>query len=58
MPGIVSNCKKYHLIEDGESCWSIYTEAGITLAQLRKWNSQVDASCSNLWLGYYICIGV
>jgi hypothetical protein len=42
MPGIFSNCKKYHLIKDGESCWSIYTEAGITLAQLRKWNSQVE----------------
>ncbi|KAJ5827329.1 hypothetical protein N7447_004092 [Penicillium robsamsonii] len=33
MPGVVSNCKKYHLIKDGDSCWSIYTEAGIALAQ-------------------------
>jgi hypothetical protein len=58
MPGVVSNYKKYHLIKDGESCWFIYTDAGIALAQLHKWNSQVDASCSNLWLGYYICVGV
>ncbi|KAL4758185.1 uncharacterized protein BDW70DRAFT_162863 [Aspergillus foveolatus] len=58
MPGVVSNCKSYHLIADGDSCWSIYTAAGITLAQLRQWNTQLDASCSNLWLGYYICIGV
>ncbi|OGE55357.1 hypothetical protein PENARI_c004G11538 [Penicillium arizonense] len=36
MPGIVSNCKKYHLIKDGESCWSIYTEAGITLALVQQ----------------------
>jgi hypothetical protein len=58
MPGIVSNCKKYHLINDGDSCWSIYTAAGSTLAQFRSWNTQVDAACSNLWLGYYVCVGV
>ncbi|KAJ5369412.1 hypothetical protein N7509_014024 [Penicillium cosmopolitanum] len=58
MPGIVSNCKKYHLIADGDSCYSINTAAKITLAQPRTWNTQVDASCSNLWLGYYVCVGV
>ncbi|KAJ5591397.1 hypothetical protein N7450_005369 [Penicillium hetheringtonii] len=58
MPGIVSNCKTYHLIKDGDSCYSINTAAKITLAQFRSWNTQVDASCSNLWLGYYVCIGV
>lgn len=58
MPGIVSNCKKYHLIADGDSCYSIDTAAKITLAQFRSWNTQVDASCSNLWLNYYVCVGV
>ncbi|GAB1211057.1 hypothetical protein ATERTT37_000169 [Aspergillus terreus] len=58
LPGIVDNCKSFHLIESGDSCWSIYTEAGITLEQLREWNTQLDAACSNLWLGYYVCIGV
>ncbi|BCS24217.1 uncharacterized protein APUU_40661S [Aspergillus puulaauensis] len=58
MPGIVSNCKDFHLIEDGGSCWSIYTDAGITLDQFRKWNAEVDAGCTNLWLGYYVCVGI
>ncbi|KAL5332615.1 hypothetical protein BJX70DRAFT_404410 [Aspergillus crustosus] len=58
LPGTVSNCKSFHLIESGDSCWSIYTEAGITLAQLRQWNSHINAGCSNLWLAYYICVGV
>ncbi|KAL4935173.1 hypothetical protein BDV06DRAFT_229068 [Aspergillus oleicola] len=58
MPGIVDSCVEYHLIEDGESCWSIYTEAGITLAQFRRWNTVIDAGCTNLWLGYYVCVGV
>ncbi|KAF7174537.1 hypothetical protein CNMCM6106_009078 [Aspergillus hiratsukae] len=58
MPGIVDNCKTFHLIQSGESCWSIYTDAGITFDQFRAWNTQVDAGCTNLWLGYYVCIGV
>jgi hypothetical protein len=58
MPGIVNNCKTFHLIQSGDSCWSIYTEAGITFEQFRTWNTQVDAACSNLWLGYYVCVSV
>ncbi|KAL4940878.1 hypothetical protein BDV06DRAFT_213139 [Aspergillus oleicola] len=30
----------------------------ITFEQVRRWNTQVDAACSNLWLGYYVCVGV
>ncbi|KAL4967862.1 uncharacterized protein BDV14DRAFT_188032 [Aspergillus stella-maris] len=51
MPGIVDSRVKYYLIEDGESCWSIYTKAGIMLAQFRQWNMVIDAGCTNLWLG-------
>ncbi|KAI9040041.1 LysM peptidoglycan-binding domain-containing protein [Aspergillus affinis] len=58
MPGIIDNCKSFHLIEDGDSCWSIDKEAGITLAQFRSWNKEIDAGCTNLWLGYYVCVGV
>jgi hypothetical protein len=58
MPGIVDNCKSFHLIKDDGNCWSIYTDAGITLEQFRSWNKEVDAGCTNLWLGYYVCIGV
>ncbi|KAK8036237.1 hypothetical protein PG993_008851 [Apiospora rasikravindrae] len=58
MPGIVDNCKAYHQVKSGDSCWSIYTDAGITLAQFRSYNKQVDANCSNLWLGYYVCTAV
>ncbi|KAA8652421.1 uncharacterized protein ATNIH1004_001325 [Aspergillus tanneri] len=58
MPGIVDKCKSFHLIEDGNNCWSIYTDAGITFAQFRAWNTEINAACSNLWLGYYVCVGV
>ncbi|RMZ44111.1 hypothetical protein AFCA_012912 [Aspergillus flavus] len=58
MPGIVSNCKKYYLVKKGDDCYSIDTAAGITLAQFRSWNTMIDAACTNLWVDYYVCIGV
>ncbi|GKZ35782.1 hypothetical protein AbraIFM66950_006577 [Aspergillus brasiliensis] len=58
LPGIVEDCKSFHLVKDGGNCYSISSDAGITLAQLRQWNTEIDAACNNLWLGYYVCIGV
>lgn len=58
MPGIVENCQSFHQVASGDSCWSIYTDAGISFEQFLSYNSDVDSSCSNLWLGYYVCTGV
>jgi len=30
----------------------------VPLDQLRAWNMQLNDACSNLWVGYYICVGV
>jgi hypothetical protein len=57
MPGIVSNCKTFHKIVSGDSCWALYTAAGVTFEQFLKWNTGLDSSC-NVWLGYYVCVGV
>ncbi|KAL2160292.1 hypothetical protein VTH06DRAFT_1465 [Thermothelomyces fergusii] len=58
MPGIDPNCNRFYKVKSGDTCDSIVSEAGITLAQLRAWNSEINDACSNLWLGYYICTGV
>ncbi|KAH1561607.1 hypothetical protein KXX28_005546 [Aspergillus fumigatus] len=58
LPGIVSNYAKFYQVKSGDSCWSIENAAGITLAQFRSWNTQIDESCTNLWVDYYVCIGV
>ncbi|CAG8216585.1 unnamed protein product [Penicillium nalgiovense] len=55
MPGIVGTCKTYYKVKSGDSCYSINLAAGITLAQFRSWNTQVDATCTNLWVDYYVC---
>ncbi|KAJ4856958.1 hypothetical protein T069G_07855 [Trichoderma breve] len=56
--GMVTNCKKFHLVVSGDSCQAIATNAKITLANFEKWNPGVGSTCSSLWLGYYVCIGL
>lgn len=56
MPGITSKCKTYYQIKSGDSCWTIQQAKGVTLAQLRSWTTEINAGCTNLWLGYYICV--
>jgi hypothetical protein len=58
MPGIVGDCDKYYLVKSGDSCYTLETAQKVTLAQLLAWNKEVNSECTNLWLGYYICIGV
>ncbi|OCK94859.1 carbohydrate-binding module family 50 protein, partial [Cenococcum geophilum 1.58] len=57
-PGIVSNCNKYYLIKSGDSCNAIERSQGITAAHFFAWNTGVKSDCSNLLLGYYVCVGI
>ncbi|RAL14683.1 putative LysM domain protein [Aspergillus homomorphus CBS 101889] len=58
MPNTIGTCSKWHLVASGDSCWAIEQEYSITAAQFGKWNPSVGASCSTLWLGYWVCVGV
>ncbi|EGZ78572.1 hypothetical protein NEUTE2DRAFT_50028 [Neurospora tetrasperma FGSC 2509] len=58
MPNTISNCKKFHKVVSGDGCRAIEQAAGISASDFAKWNPYVDAACDNLWLGYYVCIGV
>ncbi|KAK4195984.1 LysM domain-containing protein [Triangularia verruculosa] len=55
MPGLAGTCNRWHLVASGDQCDNIASRYGITLAQFKSWNTQVNAACSNLWLGYYVC---
>jgi LysM repeat protein len=58
MPGIAENCDRFYKIKSGDTCDAIASSNGITVAQLRSWNTEINAGCSNLWLDYYICTHV
>ncbi|GLA39977.1 hypothetical protein AnigIFM63309_007581 [Aspergillus niger] len=58
VPDTIDTCKKWHLVVDGDNCWSIEQDAGVTASQFNMWNPYVGLSCANLWLGYWVCVGV
>ncbi|KAF3402057.1 LysM domain-containing protein [Penicillium rolfsii] len=56
--GMADDCDQFHLVMSGDSCASIASSAGISLANFYSWNPTVGNSCSNLWLGYYVCVDI
>ncbi|RMZ83592.1 hypothetical protein DV738_g940, partial [Chaetothyriales sp. CBS 135597] len=54
--GIVEGCTKYHTVVDGDTCYDIYTNNGITFAQFYEWNPAVGPNCESMWLGYAYCV--
>ncbi|KAL6354006.1 hypothetical protein LRP88_12637 [Fusarium phalaenopsidis] len=57
-PGMVSNCKKFHLVSSTTTCASIQDYYKITMAQFAKWNPAVGEKCTALWAQYHVCVGV
>ncbi|RPA73864.1 hypothetical protein BJ508DRAFT_333633 [Ascobolus immersus RN42] len=55
---IASNCNKYYQIKSGDTCEKIQTSQKVTAANLGKWNPFIDSKCTNIWVGYWICVGV
>ncbi|KAJ4185891.1 hypothetical protein NW755_008343 [Fusarium falciforme] len=55
-PGMIKNCKKFHLVSKTTTCASIQNYYKITMAQLAKWNPAVGAKCTALWADYYVCV--
>ncbi|KAF2226561.1 hypothetical protein BDZ85DRAFT_246993 [Elsinoe ampelina] len=56
--GLDSQCQRFHLATDGDTCQGIIDKyRTFSLQQFYAWNPAVGTSCSGLWLGYYYCIG-
>lgn len=41
-PGVPANCDKFHLVASGDQCDTIEAKYGITDAQFKAWNPDVD----------------
>ncbi|KLU90373.1 hypothetical protein MAPG_09335 [Magnaporthiopsis poae ATCC 64411] len=57
-PGLVGNCNKFVFVNGGDTCASIVSKAGITLAQFTTWNAGVGSGCQSMWGRTYQCVGV
>lgn len=59
MPGIASNCNKWHTVVSGDGCWSIQQQYAITAEQFLAWNPAVSSDCTtNFWPDYSYCVGL
>ncbi|KAK4665398.1 hypothetical protein QC763_401460 [Podospora pseudopauciseta] len=57
MPGLPSTCWLFHTVETGDTCEIIAASYGVTLAQFYAWNPEINSTCTNLWLGFAVCVG-
>lgn len=56
--GMVGNCNKFHLVEQGQGCSTITSKYGISLPDFVKWNDVGGLDCRGLWANVYVCVGV
>ncbi|KAJ6157997.1 hypothetical protein N7470_005589, partial [Penicillium chermesinum] len=57
-PGMVDDCTTFYFVSSGDTCASIASSKGVTVAQVTQWNPKVGTGCTDLWLHEYICVGV
>jgi LysM repeat protein len=55
--GMISDCDILYLVKSTDSCSSIASQNGISLATFYSWNPAVGSSCSMLFPDYYVCVG-
>ena len=58
-PGMVSNCDAFHKVATGDSCDTIASKNGITVAQFLEWNTAIGGkACNGLWADAYVCVSI
>lgn len=50
------NCSPVVVVESGNTCTSIATQAGITFADVLNNNPNVNPNCSNIFPGLVLCV--
>jgi len=58
MSGVTEDCTKFHKIVEGDICIGIIEKYGVDFNKFMGWNSGVNPDCKNLWVGYFVCVGV
>ncbi|KAK3315448.1 hypothetical protein B0H66DRAFT_536321 [Apodospora peruviana] len=57
-PGTVCPCKRWHVVQSGDTCAKLEAQYGVSEANFLKWNTQVGGkACGSLWAGYSVCVG-
>lgn len=56
--GMVSNCDAFHHVVSGDTCATIASKHGVTVAQLAAWNNVGGTGCPGLWADVYLCVSI
>lgn len=56
--GMVTDYNAFYLVVSGDDCADIAVNVNITLDEFYTWNPTAGTSCSSVWLGYYVCVGI
>ncbi|KAM5430480.1 hypothetical protein McanMca71_007204 [Microsporum canis] len=51
-------CKKWHKVVSGDNCDAIQKKYKISAQDFNAWNPKVGATCTTLWAGYNVCVGM
>ncbi|KAK3366796.1 agglutinin isolectin 1 [Lasiosphaeria ovina] len=54
--GTISQCGAFYLVAPGDDCSTVSQRFALGPSQLWEWNTYLDSTCSNLWLGYDACV--
>jgi hypothetical protein len=57
-PGMVSNCKKFDFVKEGDGCDLVEKRNNVKHADFIKWNTGVGSDCKMMWAKTYVCVGV
>jgi LysM repeat protein len=55
---IVSNCDAFHMVDADETCDTVASNNGISVADLKRWNPSVGSNCDGLWANAYACVSI
>ncbi|KAI0968042.1 hypothetical protein F4678DRAFT_464944 [Xylaria arbuscula] len=56
--GLASNCNSFYQVQSGDTCSIITFKYEISLSEFDTWNPSIDSACDNLYVGYWVCVGV
>ncbi|KZV65858.1 carbohydrate-binding module family 50 protein [Peniophora sp. CONT] len=56
LPGTLAGCSAYYTVQSGDTCAVMESNFGVSLDQIRQWNTEVDANCDNIQIGYGYCM--
>ena len=55
-PGSTCQCKRWHYITSGDTCYGIEQSQGVSAGDLYRLNPGVHQNCDNLVAGDYLCV--